>query len=236
MNTMHPTVRDGRIAGLWYLSLVVSGPFTLIYLPSKLIVRGDPSATVNNILAHETLFRIGIVADIVGSLFFLGLAFALHKLLKGVDNRLAAQMVTLIVVSVTIGFVNALNNLAVLILSLGSEFANVLDKHELDAIAMLFVRLHSQGNLVNEVLWGVWLWPFGVLVMRSGFLPKVLGVWLLINGFAYVLHSFTGLLAPQYANMLWNVAFPALFGELAIMLWLLIKGARVRPAVATAPA
>jgi len=236
MNTMHPTVRDGRIAGLWYLSLVVSGPFTLIYLPSKLIVRGDPSATVNNILAHETLFRIGIVADIVGSLFFLGLAFALHKLLKGVDNRLAAQMVTLIVVSVTIGFVNALNNLAVLILSLGSEFANVLDKHELDAIAMLFVRLHSQGNLVNEVLWGVWLWPFGVLVMRSGFLPKVLGVWLLINGFAYVVHSFTGLLAPQYANMLWKVAFPALFGELAIMLWLLIKGARVRPAVATAPA
>jgi hypothetical protein len=91
---------------------------------------------------------------------------------------------------------------------------------------MLFLRLHHGGVVVNEIFWGLWLFPFGVLVFRSRFLPRFLGVWLIINGFAYLALSFTGVLFPQYEDLVSNIAFPAQLGEVAIMLWLLIKGAK----------
>lgn len=92
---------------------------------------------------------------------------------------------------------------------------------------MPFLRLHHQGVVANEIFWGLWLFPFGMLVFRSGFLPRFLGVWLIINGLAYLIISATGLLWPQYEQTVWNVAFPAMLGEIAIVLWLLIKGANV---------
>jgi hypothetical protein len=91
---------------------------------------------------------------------------------------------------------------------------------------MLFLRLHHHGVLANEIFWGLWLFPFGVLVYRSGFLPRVLGAWLIVNGFAYLAISFTGLLFPQYEDTVFNIAFPAMLGEIAIMLWLVIRGAK----------
>ena len=100
---------------------------------------------------------------------------------------------------------------------------------------MLFLRLHHHGVVANEIFWGLWLFPLALLVLKSGFFPRFLGVWLIINGFAYVIDSFTGLLLPQYEDMVSNIMFPALFGELAFMLWLVIKGAKVQP-LAVAPA
>lgn len=99
---------------------------------------------------------------------------------------------------------------------------------------MLFLRLHGQGIVMDEICWGLWLLPFGVLVIKSGFLPRILGVWLIINGFAYVAISLTGLLSPQYMDMVSKITFPVLFGEMAIMLWLVIKGAKVQPLAAAA--
>ena len=131
-------------------------------------------------------------------------------------------------------FLNALNDVAALLLVRGTDFLSVFEKPQRDALALLFLRLHHHGVVANEIFWGLWLFPLAVLVIRSGFLPRILGIWLIINGFAYLTISFTGLLLPQYEVMVSNIAFPALLGEVAIMLWLLIKGAKVQPVVAAA--
>jgi hypothetical protein len=102
---------------------------------------------------------------------------------------------------------------------------SVFDKPQRDALAMLFLRLHAHEITAAEILWGVWLLPLAMLVYRSRFLPRFLGIWLTINGFAYVILSFTGLLLPQYQDKVFTLSQPALFGELALMLWLVIKGA-----------
>jgi hypothetical protein len=231
---MHPTDKAARVAGAVYLSMVVTAPFSLIYIPSTLIVRGNATATANNILAHETLFRLGIVADLITSVIFICLVLALYRLFSGVNQTHASLMVALVLVSAAVGFINVVNNIAALTLFRGADFLAILDKPQRDALGMLFIRLHGQGTVINEIFWGLWLFPFGVLVMRSRFLPRILGAWLIINGFAYVVLSLTGLLLPQYTDKVYNIAFPVLFGEMAIMLWLLIKGAKVQPLAAAA--
>jgi hypothetical protein len=231
---MHPTDKAARVAGAIYLSMVVTGPFTLIYIPSTLIVRGNASATANNILAHETLFRFGIVADLMTSVIFICLVMALYRLFSSVNKTIASLMVALVLVSAAVGFVNVLNYIAALTLFRGADFLAVLEKPQRDALAMLFLRLDGQGNVINEIFWGLWLLPFGLLVMRSRFLPRILGVWLIINGFAYVVLSFTGLVSPQNYEVAFRSAFPALLGEVAIMLWLVIRGAKVQPLPADA--
>src|SRR5437867_11798606 len=224
---MHPLKKAARIAGAIYLSMVITGPFSLIYVPSKLIVRGNAAATADNILAHETMFRLSILADLVGSVIFICLAIALYRLLSGVNKTWAALMVAFGFVSAAVGFVNTLNNIAALILFRGADFLTVFDKPQRDALGMLFVRLHSQGIFIDEMFWGLWLFPFGLLVFRSGFLPRFIGVWLMINCFGYVALSITSLFFPAYYEPAFRWAQPVLFGELAIMLWLLIKGAMV---------
>ena len=231
---MHPTVKAARVAGAVYLSLAVTAPFSLIYIPRTLIVRGNATATANNILAHETLFRLGIVADLITSVIFILLVLALYRLLSGVNKTHASLMVTLVVVSVAVGFVNVLNNIAALTLFRGADFLSVFNKGQLDALGMLFLRLHGQGIVINEIFWGLWLFPFGVLVMRSGFLPRILGVLLIVNCFAYVAISLTWLVVPAYGNVAFRASMPALLGELWIMLWLLIKGVKVQPLTAAA--
>jgi hypothetical protein len=226
---MHPTDKAARIAGAVYLSMVFTAPFSLIYVPSKLIVRGDAAATANKILAHEMLFRAGIVADLISSVIFVLVVLALYRLLSGVNKTHASLMVILALVSAAVGFMNVLNNIAALTLFRGADFLAVLEKPQRDALAMLFLRLHGQGNVMNEIFWGLWLFPFGVLVIKSGFLPRILGVWLIVNCFAYLAIFFTGLLLPQYNDIVYNIAFPVLFGEMAIALWLLIMGAKVQP-------
>ncbi len=231
---MHPTKRTARVAGFLYVSMALPAPFALIYVPRTLIVPGKATATANNILGHEMLFRAGIVAELITAVIFLLLVMALYRLLSGVNKNHARLMVSLVLVSVAITFVNVLNNVAALTLFRGADFLAVFDKPQRDALAMLFLGLQGQGIVVNQVFWGLWLLPFGVLVMRSGFLPRILGVWLIINGFAYVALSLTDLLASQYGQMAFRIALPALFGELAIMLWLLIKGVKVQPLAAPA--
>jgi hypothetical protein len=225
---MHPTDKAARVAGAIYLSMVFTAPFSLMYIPAKLIVRGDATATASNILAHETLFRFGIVADLLSTVIFICLGIALYRLLCGVNKTTASLMLALVLVSAAVGFTNVLNNIAALILFRGADFLAVFQKPQLESLGMLFLRLHDQGIIINEIFWGLWLLPFGVLVMRSRFLPRILGAWLIVNGFAYVALSFTGLLLPQYQGIVYRFIFPILFGEMAIMLWLAIKGANVK--------
>jgi Domain of unknown function (DUF4386) len=223
---MHSTKRNARVAGLLYLSLMTA-PLRLIYIPSVLFVQGNATATANNIVTHELLFRLGIVSDLFTGTMAIFLTLALYRLLKGVDQSLARLMVILGSLMVTpIYFINTLNDVAALLLARGADFLSVFDKPQRDALAMLFLRLHHAGIVANELFWGLWLFPFGLLVFRSRFLPRILGVWLMINCFAYLAVSFAGLLFPQYEGMVFNSTFPAMLGELAIMLWLLIMGAK----------
>jgi Domain of unknown function (DUF4386) len=174
---MHPTKKAARIAGAVYLTMVFTAPFSLVYVPSKLIVRGNAVATADNILAHETMFRLSIFGDLIGHIIFICLAIALYRLLRGVNKTWAALMVAFVLVSAAVGFLNTLNDIAALILFRGGDFLSVFDKPQLNALGYLFVRLHSQGIAIDEIFWGVWLFPFGLLVFRSGFLPRWIGVW-----------------------------------------------------------
>ncbi len=226
---MHPTDKAARVAGAVYLALAVTDAFGLIYIPRTLIVRGNATATANNILAHETLFRLGIVSDLISSVIFIFLVMALYRLLSGVNKTHASLMVALVLVSATVGFMNALSNIAALILFRGGDFLSVFNKVQLDALAMLSLRLHGQGIVINEIFWGLWLFPFGVLVMRSRFLPRILGVLLLIACFGYLASSLALLLLPAYGQIVSRFAMVLALGELPIILWLLIKGAKVQP-------
>jgi hypothetical protein len=224
---MSSTRNPGRVAGLWYLLLVLGGPLRLIYIPSKLFVHGNATATASNIAAHEWLFRFGIVSDLFGAVILIFLTLAFYRLFKGVDQNLAVLVVILGgVMPALINFVGVVHDAAALMLVRGADFLSVFDKPQRDALAMLFLRLHDHQNTAAEILWGLWLFPLAILVYRSRFLPRFLGVWLIINGFAYVILSFTGVLLPQYEGKVFLYSQPALFGELALMLWLVIKGAR----------
>src|SRR5436305_7830473 len=222
---MHPLKKAARIAGAIYLSMVITGPFSLIYVPSKLIVRGNAAATAGNILAHETMFRLSIMADLVGQVIFICLAIALYRLLSGVNKTWAGLMVSFVLVSAAVGFLNTLNDIAALTLFRGADFLTVFDKPQRDALGMLFIRLHTQGIFIDELFWGLWLFPFGLLVFRSGFLPRLLGVWLMINCFGYLALSVIAQFFPGSYEAAFRYLQPVLFGELAILLWLLIKGA-----------
>jgi hypothetical protein len=224
---MNPTDKAARIAGAVYLSLVLFAPFSLLYIPNKLIVRGNATATANNILTHETLFRLGIVGELFGLVIFIVLGLALYRLLNAVNRMWALTMLAFVLVSAAVGFLNVLNNIAALTLFRGGEFLSVVEEPQRKALGYLFLRLHSQGEMINEIFWGLWLLPFGLLVYRSGFLPRFLGVWLILNCFGYLVLSLIAQLFPPYYDTAFRMAQPLLFGELAIMLWLLIKGAKV---------
>jgi hypothetical protein len=224
---MSSTHNPGRVAGFWYLLLTPLAPLRLMYIPNKLFVPGNAAATVNNIAAHELLFRFGIVADLLCGVILIFLVLAFYRLFKGVDQNLAVLVVILGgVMPATIDFLNVVNDAGALIAVRGADFLSVFDKPQRDALAMLFLRLHAAEITGAEILWGLWLLPLALLVYRSRFLPRFLGVWLIIDGLAYVIISFTGWLLPRYQAKVFNISMTALFGEVAIMLWLVIKGAK----------
>src|SRR6266849_3615484 len=226
---MNSTKNPGRFAGLLYVVMSIFGFFALIYVPSKLIVHGNATATASNIAASETLFRLGIACNLIGQAGFIFVALALYELLKGVNQRHAVVMVTLILVAIPIALLNELNAIAALVLVRGADFLSVVEKPQRDALAMLFLNLHGYGFDVAGIFWGLWLFPLGWLVYRSGFIPRFLGVLVMLNGFTYPVSSFTSLLLPQYEHIVSRWMMPFGFGELVFMFWLLIMGAKPKP-------
>lgn len=223
---MRLTRDPGRFAGLLYVLTSIVGFFSMGYVPDTVIVHGNATATAVNIAAHETLFRLGIAGELVGQAGFLFVALALYQLLKGINQKQAALMVLLIALSIPIAFLNEVNAIGALTLVRGADFLSVLDKPQRDAMAMLFVNLHSRGIGVAELFWGLWLFPLALLVYRSRFLPRFLGIWLALAGLAWVILSLTAVLLPQSLDTVNTVSQPALVGEIVFMLWLLIRGAK----------
>ncbi len=231
---MNTTRNPGRLAGLLYLLVSIPGVFALMVVPGRLIVHGDPAATINNIAASEMLFRCGIAAELICQALFILVAIALYDLFKGVNQRQAMLMVILITVSIPIAFVNELNAIATLLLVHGVGFLSIFDKPQRDALAMLFVNLHGRGFDVAGIFWGLWLFPLGLLVYRSGFVPRILGVLLIANCFSYLLNSLASFVLPQYEVIVSRWMEPFGFGELLFMFWILIMGAN--PGTSAGPA
>jgi hypothetical protein len=223
------TKNPGRFAGLLYVLASIVGIFGLLYVPSKLIVNGNAVETARNIAASETLFRLGIAAHLIGEALFVFVALALYDLLKAVNHRNALYMLTLILVAIPIAFLNELNAIAATFLVRGSEFLSVFDQSQRDALAMLFLNVHGYGFDVAGIFWGLWLFPLGLLVYRSGFLPRILGVALMVNCFAFLINSLTSLVLPHYGGLVSGWMRPFHFGEQVFMLWLVIMGAKPKP-------
>jgi hypothetical protein len=219
----------GRFAGLLYVLFSIPGFFAMMYVPGRLIVHGNAAATASNIAAHEMLFRLGIAGQLISQAGFIFVVLALYDLLKGVNRRYASLMVILVVGSIPIGFLNELNSIAALVLVRGADFLSIFEKPQREALAMLFLNLHFDGIVVDEIFFGLWLVPLALLVYRSRFLPRFLGVWLVIDGLGWVILSLTGVLLPQYYDKVFTYCQPATFGEVALMLWLLIRGAKPKP-------
>jgi hypothetical protein len=217
--------RTARIAGLWYLGFSL-GPFYLLYVPSQTVVRNDAAATAARVLGRETLFRWGMLAETLGAVIFIGLSLALYRLFEDVDRHRARQLVALVLVSSALGLMAAVFNAAALLVFRGGDAVAAFDGHTREAIGMLLIRMRGQANGINQMFWGLWLLPFGWLVVRSRFLPRWLGYWLLLDGLAWMVMSVTWCLAPDYTDALFRYFQPVFLAELAAMLWLLIVGAK----------
>jgi hypothetical protein len=214
-----------RTAAVFYLLMIISAPIGLLYVPSTLIVPGDATATADHIRASEWLFRIGMGSELFHQVIAIFLVLALYRLFKPVNEQHAKLMVILgALVSVPIMFINVLNEIAALILVNGADFLSVFSKSQLDALALLFLRLHEQGIEIVGIFWGLWLFPFGILVVRSGFIPRLLGVLLFIAGTGLLASSFTFLLLPQYGPLVGQIATVLdLVGEFPTIIWFFIR-------------
>ena len=221
--------KQARIAGLLYLMLIPTGIFSLIYVPSTLIVFGDAAATMQNIEASELLYRSGIYVGLLSSLIYLLVALALYRLLKEVSEKQAVLMVAFVVIAVAASFANSFNQLAVLIILSKPDFLSAFEPAQLEGVAYLFVRLQGHGIQIIQIFWGLWLIPMGILVYRSGFIPKIIGVSVWLAAFAYLMSNFMFVLLPQYQAALSPIMTGLEMLELPIIFWLLIVGVRIPP-------
>lgn len=216
-----------RRAGLLYLLHGLPAPFAYLYVPRALIVEGDALATVERVRASEGLLRAAIIGELYGATMLVFAVLALYRLFKSVDQRTSTLMAVLMLISVPISCVNALNNVAPLVLLNSPAIASVLEPGQVAAQVTLFLRLHAYGLLVNQIFWGLWLVPLGVLVMRSAFIPRWLGVPLLFAGAGYVLNSLGMLLLPPALRWITQYLQILGVGEMPFFsFYLLIWGAR----------
>jgi hypothetical protein len=194
---------------------------------SPLIVMGDAAATASNIVAHEWQFRVGIVGDLLAGVLFFLAAWALYALLKPVNKNLALLFLLLNLGGVAVRFAIDLNYVAALLLTSGTEPLNVFQADQLQALAMAFLHLQKNGYWASQIFFGVWLFPLGYLVFKSGFLPKFLGVILMVHCFTWTTTSLLYFLFVPGYTAITTISFPLGFiAEFGLTLWLLIKGAK----------
>jgi len=226
---MDSNKKTARIAGVLYLLLGVTSAIGLSL--SSFMVRGDAAATANKIGSHQLFYRLCVVSDLASQILFVFLALTLYQLLKGVNKRWAVLMVSLVLVQVPMTFATMLCGVAPLVLLNGADYWSAFDKHQLDALAIGALALRNYGVNAVVALWGLWLLPFGLLVYRCGFIPRILGVFLVIACLADLVISGTSMLFPAYELAVHKLMIFGV-GELLIILWLLIKGVKPMPLVA----
>ena len=191
----------------------IVGLFGIMYVPAALIVLGDATTTANNIVTNEFLFRLSIVSNLITMLFQILIVLILYKLFKSVDRDQSLLMSTLALIGVPIAMFNIINQVAALLL--------LNDPDQM----MFFLNLNTEGVMIASVFWGLWLFPLGYLIHKSGYFPKVLGIFVIISGFGYLIGSFINFLLPNQETILQVLEFLTI-GEVLFMLWVLLKGAK----------
>ena len=220
---MNSIQKTARLSGVLYLALAALSAFGLVYVPSMLIVPGDAAATASNIVTSESLFRLGFVSNLVAYTVNIFVALFLYKLLKPVNKGIASLMVLLILMGLAIGMLNELNQFAALLI-LGADHLTAFTAAQSQALASLFLDIYEHGFTIAHIFWGLWLFPMGYLIFRSGFLPRVIGVLLAIAGLGYLVDFTLFFLFPDVAVTVSNFTF---VGEVVLIFWLLIKGVNV---------
>ena len=223
---MNSLKKTARVAGILYIIMDVFMIFGGMYVDSKIYVPGDAVATASNILAFEWLFRLGFVSNLVGLILQLFLVHVLYELFKSVEKGQARLMVIFTVAGVSVAFLNTLNQYAPILLLSGAGHLSAFNPAQLQTLAMVFFDMYEHGIMIDEIFWGLWLIPLGLLVYKSGFVPKVLGVLLIIGCFGHLISFLSVFLFPGYSTILTPIAETIMLGELPIFLWLLIKGVK----------
>lgn len=227
--------RWARWTGALYLTTVLAAPFSLFYVPSQTVVRGNAAATAEKMLTNESLYRSGLVVGTISVIVFLVVAVMLYRLFRPVDRHLARLMVIGVALQIPVDIVLNTFGITSLMILKGELLLEIpLDQRQ--SIAMLFLKLSAYGTQLLELLWGLWLLPLGTLIIRSTFLPRWLGYFLWLNGIAYVIMSLLFLIHAPWQSVVQPLMFPFFFGELALMLWLVIKGVNENAAAFFPPA
>ena len=225
MNTLSKTA---RLAGLIYLTVIAAGFFSLLYVPSQLIDWKDSRITFQNISSSQQLFRAGIAGSMICYIAFMLLPLVLYSLLKHVNETHARLMVIFALISVPISFLNLQSRFSVLTMIEGADYLKGFNAEQLQSQVMLLLNGYNKGILIVQIFWGLWLLPFGYLVYRSGFLPKFLGIFLMLGCVGYVANVFARTLIPDFSDYSISgyITLPASIGEIGTGLWLLILGVR----------
>lgn len=223
---MDSTKKQARMAGALYLLVAITAPLGLMVVPAKLFDASNAALTAERIRGAETLLRMGMASEFFHQAVEVFLVMALYQLFQPVNQRLARQMVWLGLIPIPIVFLNALNEVAALMLASGPEFLNVFNRSQLDALAFLFIKLHGNGLQIAAVFWGLWLIPLARLIWRSGFIPKLVAVPVMAAAVGYLLGSVNSLLAPGLPDAVGSLTFVLELGEPVLILWLVLFGAR----------
>jgi hypothetical protein len=231
---MNSLKRTARIAGALILIMTVPALFAFGYVNSSLIVPGDATATANNILASEGLFRLGIVADALVFLIEIVLVVMLYVLLEPVSQTLSLVAAFARLAMAVVQGVNLLNHLIPLLLLSGTGYLRVFEPDQLHALALLFLDAFEYGAHIWGLFFALHLSFLGYLVYKTGYIPRILGVALVVSSLCYFIQGFGNILAPQYKEILsWVGLFSII--ELAFPLWLVIKGVKDQPRDDPAP-
>jgi|SRR5579863_889894 len=219
--------KTAKLAGLLYLIVDITGFYSIMYVPSKILVWGDAAATANNILANEFLFRTGIVSFLICNIIWVFFVLILYRIFKQVNENQAKLMLALMFVTIPIAFVIEIFDITSLMILRG-EIIKAFEPQMKRDLVMLFLNIHRYGMVIFNI-GGLWFIPFGQLVYKSGFIPRIFGVLLIIGGIGYMIESCAFLLFPGYHSIILQyIGVTYGVGELSIMLWLLIKGVRIK--------
>lgn len=217
--------KTARLAGWLYFALALTGMYGILYVPSELIISGNPALTAENIMNNELLFRSGIIAQLVCQTLFVYLVLTLYQLLKKVNKSYAIQMVALVIVSIPIAFTIMVFQIASPVLLNGADYLNAFSTDQLQTMATVLFKLYGQGVYVAQIFWGLWMIPFGLLVYHSKFMPRIIGAFLVLGGLGYVIASLRVLLVPTWPYLLDEiVTIPSAIGEFSVMFYMIIKG------------
>jgi hypothetical protein len=232
---MSSTKATARRVGLLYVAMSILSILGYMYLPSKYYVPGDAAATAARIAAGSAIYRLSILNAFAGQILFLFVVLGLYQLFKDVDRKQARLMATLVCVGVAAEIVNIGWHTAPLVLLSGADWLSAFTRPQLDALAFGSLRVSSAFGQIITGFWGLWLFPFGGLTIKSGLFPRVLGWLLFASGVGYCVTCTASIVFPDQLAAITRVVFPLYFGELGMVLWLPLVGAR-EPAHAPAPA